>query len=293
MDNDLTSRSGGRPSRFDIRAYSAAIQVGVVAMQVVAVANLAYLVMHIVHDIVHGEQTAPPIAMAFGLVLLSGVPWLAVAFVQRRLAATFDIEKEHWVLSLRRARIEIPPGSVKSIRPFLVPLPGSGLLVTMNSGRTFRLGVDEPGALLASLAGAFEPARGAALRPEVAYADAKRRYGQRWRYLTVTKWLILPLLIALVLFRLDQYIVFGGPFGQYQMFGLGPYLKSFATYWVGTTSYLVIYASVVRICVELLAILVTSIAPLRAGVVRRIAEGLCLLMYFGLIPAYIAVRLLL
>ncbi|WP_394825509.1 hypothetical protein [Pendulispora albinea] len=289
------SISGERPLRVAVRAYSSVAQVGAVALQMVAVTNLAYLVEHIVYDFVDGTQTAPPLAVALGLALFSGVPWLAVALVRRWVSGTLDVDGAHWVLGLRRARIEIPRAALGSIRPFALPLPEPGLVLTTSSGRRFRLAVDDAGAVLGQL-GSLADGRAQAVTVSggatVAYADAKRGHARPRAWLLAAKWLVLPLALAVILFRLDQYIVFGGAFGQYYAFGLGAYLRSFGTYWAGTTAYLVIYASVVRLCVEPLALLVTSIAPGRARPVRRIAESVCWLAYFGLVPAYVAFRLL-
>ena len=266
-----------------------------VALQAIAILNVLYLVIHIVGDIVHGTQTAPPFAVAMGLTLFSGGPWLAVARIRRRLAATLEIGDAHLVVSRPRSRIEIPLASVKTIRPFSLPLPGPGLGLVMNSGHSFRYAIeaDEPGALLSALAGDFDSARAAQGQRVVAYADAKSKYGKRRRSIAALKWILMPLALGVILFRLDQYIMFGGAFGQYRLHGLGPYLKSFATYWAGATSYLVLYASVVRLAVEPLALLVTLLATSRARLVRRIAELACHAAYFGLVPAFVAYRLLL
>lgn len=126
----------------------------------------------------------------------------------------------------------------------------------------------------------------------VAYIDAKARPGWRPRLLAILKWGILPLAMAVIFFRLDQYIVYGGPWGLYRAQGLGAYLTAFATYWLGAASYMVLYASVVRIAVEPLALAATLLIARRARLVRAIAEGVCQFAYFVLLPAYVAVRLL-
>jgi hypothetical protein len=95
-------------------------------------------------------------------------------------------------------------------------------------------------------------------------------------------------MFAIIFFRLHQYIVFGGAFGQYRMFGLAAYLKAFATVWAGTVGQLFVYACVVRLVAELITLPLTWAIPARAHSLRRAAEIFGYLAYFGVVPAYVA-----
>ncbi|WP_394846048.1 hypothetical protein LZC95_01125 [Pendulispora brunnea] len=280
--------------KFEISAIPRIVRAVSIALQVVAVANALYLVEHIVTDVIEGTQTAPPRAVAMGLLFFSGVPWIIVARVRRALEGTFETNDTHIILSLRRSRLEIPIASIKAFRPLVIPLPWPGLGLDMRSGHLFRyrLLVNEPGALLSALFPYIEAARPALRSPVIAYADAKWKYTWHHRAVALAKWGVFPLVLAVILFRLDQYIMFGGAFGQYYLQGLRPYVESFVTYWAASASYLVLYASVVRLVVEPTVFAATWLFAARAGLLRKIGEGLCQFAYFVLIPALVALRLL-
>ncbi|WP_394835507.1 hypothetical protein LVJ94_01095 [Pendulispora rubella] len=280
--------------KFEISAVPRAVRVGLVALQVVAIANALYLVQHIVTDVLEGTQTAPPRAVAMGLFFFSGVPWVVVSWVRRILAGTLETNDTHIILSLRRSRLEIPIASVKAIRPLVIPLPRPGFEVDMQSGHLFRyrLLASEPGPLLSMLAQYVGAARTALKSPAIAYADAKWKHTWRRRAVALVKWGLYPLVLAVLLFRLDQYIMFGGAFGQYYLQGLAPYLQSFVTYWAASASYLVLYAVVVRLVVEPLVFAATWPLAAHAGLLRKLGEGICQFAYFVLVPALVAFRLL-
>ncbi|HEU4407030.1 MAG TPA: hypothetical protein VFS43_17310 [Polyangiaceae bacterium] len=282
------------PRRFDLRAYPAPARVAAAALRALAALNLAYLGAHVFYDIAMGTNTAPPEPAALGFLTLSALPWLSAALLGRLFRATLAIEAKGLTLALGETRYEIPLASVKALRPFALPLPGPGLALELGEGRLFRyrLQLDAPGALLSALADDVEPARAALGRPPVAYADAKHEASRRrWHYHAL-KWVVWPLGIALVLFRLNQYIMYGGPFGQYQMYGAGPYLRSLATYWGGVTAVLALYAAALRAVAEPAVFAATWLAPARARTLRRAAEAICQLAYFVLVPALLALRLL-
>ena len=104
---------------------------------------------------------------------------------------------------------------------------------------------------------------------------------------------LFPLALTLITFRLDQVISYGGAFGQYYLQGLGPYLTSLARYAASSTSGLVIYAALVRLVVEALALALTGAWPSQARLFRRAAEVICFVAYFVVIPGYLIALLLL
>ncbi|HEU4537857.1 MAG TPA: hypothetical protein VFS00_27245, partial [Polyangiaceae bacterium] len=229
------------------------------------------------------------------LAAFTGVPWAVNALVRRARRATLGVGAAHLTLTLRGTRIEVPLASIKALHPFALPLPGAGLALELGSGRRFRqrLLLDAPGALLAALAERLPAAREALARPAVAFADAKHEGTRRRWYFWAVKWGVYPLALAVIVFRLNQFIMYGGPFGQYQMYGLGPYLKSFFNHWAGTAGGFVLYAALVRAFVEPLAYALTWLAPGRARLFRRGAEIVCHGAYLVLVPAFVALRLLL
>ncbi len=285
---------GEGAARFDVRALPAPARAVAALLRALASLNVVYLGAHVFYDVAAGTDTAPPGPAALGLLTLSALPLLTASLLERFYAASLEIEAARLVLTARGARYEIPLASIKALRPLALPLPRPGFALEMGSGRLFRYRIltRAPGAPLAALAPHFEPARAALGRPPVAFADAKHEASRRRWYYGALKWVALPLAIGLVLFRLNQYIMYGGPFGQYQLYGPGPYLKSLAMYWGGATAGLALYAALVRSLVEPAAFAATALAPARARPWRRAAEALCQIAYFVLAPAYVAYRLL-
>jgi len=281
--------SGAEPLRsFEARAYTAPLRALSIALPALAAANIVYLATNLVLDSIEGTRRAPPLAVVFGIVVLSGVPWLAARLLRRALRATVAVKPGEIELTLRRARYQIPLPSIAEVRALKLPLPGPGVVFVMKSGRRFRyrLELTDPSVFLSALPVPSAPV--AASHPSTAFGRERSLFARRgWLYL-LFKYGFFPLVFAVIFFRLHQYIVFGGAFGQYRMFGLAAYLRSFATVLAGTVGQLVVYACVVRLVVEALALPLTWAIPGRAHSLRRAAEIVGHLAYFGLVPAYVA-----
>ncbi|HVK64621.1 MAG TPA: hypothetical protein VM694_09105 [Polyangium sp.] len=292
-DSPAETRPPGR-GEFTVHAYGPATRALALALRLAALLNVLYVAAHIATDIVTGSRTAPPLVVALGITVFSGGPLLLALLLGRNHRAHVEIGDHGLALTLRRERFEIPFDSIQAIRPWRVPLPGPGLRFVLGSNRSFRrrLVLRDPAGLLSALGEHLPAARAALDHPAIRFAEARRTHGRRsWPYLVV-KYGLIPLGLAIVLFRLHQYIMYGGPFGQYHLFGLGPYLGAFLVRWVGVLGALVVYAGLVRIVVEVLALGVTYLLPLRAKGLRRAAEVLTDIAYFVLIPAYVLVHLL-
>ncbi|HJQ85029.1 MAG TPA: hypothetical protein VKA21_13180, partial [Candidatus Binatia bacterium] len=93
-----------------------------------------------------------------------------------------------------------------------------------------------------------------------------------------------------LLFNVHQHIAYGGLLGQYYMLGLRPYLATFALYWGTVTVYLMLYASVWRGLAEPICFAAAAVAPSRAARVRRAAELVIRVLYYGGVPALLAWR---
>ena len=279
--------------RFQAHALSPAGRVVSALAQLLSAANIADLLVLVLLDLFEGTGHAPPLGVALRLVLFSLLPSGFVWLIRRLTAATVQVEPAQLVLVLRRTRFEIPLESIAELRPWRLPLPGAGLTLRMKSGGRFRraLQLSDPTPLLAALGQAGLGAT-AASHPSTLYARARHASPRRWWDHPVVKFGAFPLLPAVIVFRTHQYIAYGGPFGQYQMYGLGPYLKTFAAYWVGMAANLVLYAAVWRGLAEAAAISTAWTAPSRAGGVRRFAEIACRVAYYLGAPALILARLL-
>lgn len=234
------------------------------------------------------SQPILPMMLMRAFAILAIAPAVATWLIERAFAMTATIRDDGMVLERGEWRIEIPCGVIARITPWTVPLPGSGLSVRLTSGRRFRYGLQlaDPSALLEALAGAGGPesARAALRHPSVVYAHAKHAGPRRRWYHPLFKFVVFALVPTLPLFRVKQFITYGGTFGQYYLRGLQPYLQSFATYWVTLVIYLVLYAGVLRGVAEAAALIAARVAPSQAARVRRAAETGCRVLYYGGVP---------
>lgn len=279
--------------RFQAHALSLPGRAVSVFAQLLIAANLADLLALVLLDIFEGDGHAPPALVAFRLVLFTLLPSGLVWLIRRLSAATIEVEPARLVLALRRTRFELPLDAIAEIRPWRLPLPGAGLALRMKTGRNFRRGMElaDPTPLLDAL-GQVGLGAAAASHPNTVYARARHASPRRgWDHWGV-KFVAFPLLPATLMFRAHQYITYGGAFGQYQMYGLKPYLRTFAGYWIGMAANLVLYAAVWRVLAEVAAISTAWAAPSRARGVRRFAEIACRVAYYAGIPALILARFL-
>jgi hypothetical protein len=287
LEREPGAEESGLLRSFDVRAYSAPLRAISIALPALAAANVVYLTAHLVLDSIEGIR-APPLIVALGLLVFSGAPWLAAALLRRSLKSTVAVAPSEIVLTLRRAEYRIPIASIAEVRALSAPFPGPFVGFVMKSGRLFRyrLEIADPDAFLSALP--IPSAKSASAHPALAFGRERALLVRRGWLFLLLKYGIFPLIFAVIFFRLHQYIVFGGPFGQYRLFGLAAYLKSFAMVWTETLCQLVVYACVVRFIAEIITLPLTwALAP-RARSFRRAAEGFCYLAYFGAVPAYVA-----
>jgi hypothetical protein len=242
------------------------------------------------------QWNEPPLLHArllFGarLILVLGVaPYLAARTLRGLCTARLRYEADALVVSGRFLRVEIPRTAIERIRPWHLPLPGPGVWLVLRSGRRFGYALEPHRTAALS---AFDPALAAPAlaHPTLAYAAAREQVTWRW-YHVLVKFVAFPLIPGLLVFRLHQYILYGGPLGQYYLSGLRPYLETFAIMQGRTSMDCLLWASLWRAGAELLAFAAAWLAPRRAGAVRRAAEIVCTLGYYGGIVALIVIAFL-
>lgn len=280
--------------RFPVHAWRPALRLLATAAQALSAGNLLYLISLSLLGLLEGLDPFSPIELVLRLLVLSLLPLMLVWLLRRLTAATLTVEPARLVLQLRGVRFEIPLESVTGVEPWKLPLPGPGLALRMKSGRRFdyRLQVAAPAPLLAALGATLPSAAAAAQHPGSRLGQARHDWRPRFWDRPAFKFGFFPLLPTGVMFRAHQYITFGGPFGEYDLFGLGAYLRTFSLYWISFTTGLLLYASFWRILAELLASAFTWLLPARANGVRRAAEWLCRLAYYVAFPALMAHRFL-
>ena len=215
-------------------------------------------------------------------------PAIAAWLLRNTFAATAAVENGTLVLRRRTQRIEIPCQAIDRVIPWLLPALGSGVWLRLQSGRRFRYGLEltDPVAFAEALAdaGAPEHVRSGARHPAALYARAKNCTARRWDH-PLFKYVVFALVPTVPVFRLHQWIAYGGTFGEYYSYGLRAYLLGFAIYWATFTIYLVLYAAALRAATETIAWAAAYAAPSHATRVRRAAEIAHRILYYGGVPA--------
>ena len=245
------------------------------------------------------RSTDPPVTppvLARAVFFFSLLPTLLAWLIQRAMSARATAEAGHLVISRRGLRIEIPAHAIVGTVPWVVPLPGVGLWLRLESGRRYRHGlkVFAPQALIDLLRDAGAPAAVSAPvdHPTFVYAAAKRMAGEwRW-YHYAAKFVLFALLPAAVLFNAHQHIAYGGSLGQYYLEGLAPYLETLAIYWSTMSIYLVLYAAIWRGVAEGAALLTAWTSPRHAALARRAGETICRVAFYAGVPLLLLVRFL-
>lgn len=160
----------------------------------------------------------------------------------------------------------------------------------LRSGRRFPYGLQtsDPVALIEAIAGGGAPdeTREAAQGLAARYASSRPAGPRRW-YPPILKFVVFALVPALPLFRLHQWVAYGGTFGEYYTYGLRAYLLGFAVYWSTCAIYLVSYAAVLRAGVELAVFATAWAAPGRVAAVRRAAEIVQRLAYYSGVSVFL------
>jgi apolipoprotein N-acyltransferase len=225
---------------------------------------------------------------AFSIFCLA--PGIGAWLLERALAVKVLIQSGALVLQRRRQRIEIPCEAIERVAPWTVPLPSGGLWLRLKSGRRFRYGlqVADPVTFIEGLvdAGAPQHVRAAAQHPAAVYARSRNTVLPRW-YHRVLKFVVFALVPTLPLFRLHQWIAYGGTFGEYYTYGLKAYVLGLAIYWAALTIYLVLYAAVLRAVAEPAVLAAAYAAPSRAARVRRAVEITHRILYYGGVPVFL------
>ena len=105
-----------------------------------------------------------------------------------------------------------------------------------------------------------------------------------------SKFVLLPVALALPAFRLHQHIAYGGSFGEYYSFGLKAYLTTFSIWWAAWAIGVVLTAAALRAVVEAGTLMAVLLRPETAINVRRWLERLALAtLYLGL-PTWLLLR---
>ena len=278
-----------------MRARAYPVPWRVVAGVLVAISRGSLPIILLVVVTANDPPVTPPVLFVL-VTVLGAVPAVAAWFIGRGFAAQIEAHADGLVIRRPGWHLEVPWHALTEVRPWVVPLPGVGLSFRLGSGRRLPCGVqvDDPAVLLAELAerGGVAAARVAASHPGVVYAQARAAMRPRRWYHRVGRFPVFALLPTGVLFNAHQHIAYGGPLGQYHIFGLAAYLRTFGVYWATVTIYVVLYAAVLRAVAEAVALTVAWVAPRFAVPLRRAVETAGQVLYYGGVPLLLALRFL-
>ena len=281
---------GGDPAGTGVRAYPLAMRLGAGWLLAASGLSLPFLLLRVALA-TDPPMTPPMVLRAF--VALTVLPLLAALFIQRALRAELELAEDDLVVRVGGQRFEVPLGSISAVEPWRIPLPMPGFRLRLASGRRFGLGIgaDDPTAIFAALAArGVSAAEPACAHPAIVYARVKHTLGRLgWRRL-LFKYPLFGALVAGILFNAHQHIAYGGALGQYYLEGAWPWLRTFLVYWATVTIYLVLYASVWRWPVEIVAWLAAQRGEALAVRVRRIAEWTCRVAYYAGVVLMLALR---
>lgn len=227
---------------------------------------------------------------------LFAAPEAAAWCIARAFAARLRVEKDVLQIQDREQVVEIPLASVAAVSPWMVPLPRSGIWLTLRSGRRLprALQMSDPVSLVDAMvaAGAAPDIRHGLEHPMVVFARARLAYPYGRLEHPFFKFVIFSLVPTVPVFRLHQYITYGGTFGEYYTFGLGAYLLAFGIWWMSWSFNLLYIAALARAVVEVLSLAAAVVVPSFATGVRRGLEVTQRVIYYLGIPTWIALRLL-
>ena len=223
-------------------------------------------------------------------------PEVAAWCIRRAFAATLRIENGALVLEQRERRTEIPLSRIAAVMPWRLPIPATGVWLTLDSGRRWSQGIAlrDPPALIDALvrAGARPALSDTISGRAAAYMRTRLAVPRKAIDRIAMKFVLFPLVPALPAFRLHQHIAFGGTFGEYHSFGLQAYLIAFAIWWATWAIHLAMFAAALRVAIEAGTWLSLVLRPASAIDVRRTLEFLGRLVFYVGVPAWLAIRFL-
>jgi len=276
----------------DVVVLAPAWRAAAAALKVFARGSLLVIVAALVCADNPPTNPLAQVRMVAGLFL---APEAAAWCIARAFAARLQVAHGTLTLDQRAQRTEIRVTAVAAVEPWRVPLPGVGVSLRLDTG-----GRHAEGIVLTDPAGFVDALRRAGGLPSLADGLAGRAAAYARARLAnppgvvdhpVLNFVLFPLVPTLPAFRLHQYITYGGPFGEYQTFGLQAYLIAFAIWWVSWAIGLLLFAAALRAAVELGTGLSLILCPAWATVARRGLEVLDRVAFYLGVPLWLLIRL--
>jgi len=263
-----------------------------ILMQVAAGAGLSWIALDMLLRTGLQVQSLSQIWIFVGAVL---VPMLGAWAIRRHFSARLHIVDGMLVLEQRRQRTEVPVASISSLHPWRLPMPGSGLRLRLGSGRFWSNDVEvaDPVALQRALQVSGSSARIDGAMAQRLATLAQVRAGARGLVLDhlLVKFVLFPLLPALVAFRLHQVIAFGGTFGELHIYGAGAWFTGLLIWWASWSLGLMLFAAALRLAIEVITLAALPFSATGAATVRDALAWFAQLAYYIGVPAWLGFRL--
>ncbi len=280
------------PTTLDVAVLSPARRAVAAALRLCAAAGLLWLALDMALRVGWQVQSLSQLWRFAGAVV---APAVAAWAIVRASRARAYLEGAALVLEQRHQRVEIPLGSITALRPWRLPLPGSGVDLQLASGQRWANGllVSRPGALRRALAAAGAPLHleGRLDSALAGHAEARGAAARPGFDRMLVKFGLFPLLPALVAFRLHQVIAFGGLFGEYYTYGALAWLTGLLIWWASWSVGLMLFAAGLRILIETVCAFVQLLQRGRVFVVRDALEWVGRLIFYVGVPAWLVLRL--
>ena len=223
---------------------------------------------------------------------LALAPLLAAWCIRQAFRARLTVAGDALVIARRDRETRIPLGSLHALQPWWLPLPGPGLWLQLASGRRWTDGLVVDGDALAravaETGGRVQVSSGTA----TVLARARWQARRWWFDRPLVKFGLLPLLPALLAFRLHQHIAYGGTFGEYYTYGLQAYLAALGLWWASWAMGCLLFGTALRTGVEAVTLLVAWLQPAHAASAHGACLWLARLLYFVVTPAWMLTRAL-
>jgi apolipoprotein N-acyltransferase len=281
------------PASVRVALLTLPIRATVGALRGVAAAGLLVLLLRMLGRDEFQVNSLVQLWLFGGLVL---APMGLAALLRHACRALARVEGDMLVLERQGLRIEVPLDRIARLHAWRLPLPGPGLSVELASGRRLAQGIalDDPTAFARMLdaAGANAPwSDPAAQRRAVAASFRAAARRPRLDH-PLARFVLFPLLPALVAFRLHQHIAFGGTFGEWQTYGAAAWLSGLLIWWAAWSLGMMLFAGALRVVIEGLVAAMATLAPPRAAATRHALEALGRIAFYVGVPGFLALRLL-
>ena len=228
----------------------------------------------------------------FGVALPKVLAWA----IRHGHAATARVEAATLVFESGAQRFDLPIASIVCLHATWAGGPGAALQLGLASGRRWSatIALADPQAFASLLTGAGSVATWATPGAQrlAEFATQRASIHQRWLDHAAIKFLLFPLLPALVAFRLHQHIAFGGTFGELQTYGPIAWFTGLLIWWAAWSLGLMLLAAAMRLLIEATTIAVFFARRAAAPATRRLLERMAHLVYYLGVPAWLVLRLL-